>query len=265
MSPTTSEPGVVGDPAPGASPIVLAVSPGDAPPDAAILAVLASEAIELRPAGLEAVLAGDPAACVVLVAWSRAGLDAATCERVVSWARGRRPATGLVAWGGSGERAIIERALAAGFDDAQGAGCSPRELAVRIRAILRRVQRAAAPPEGLPIARVRYRNFVLDPESCELWLDGRAVALTVTEFTALVALLRAQGAVLRRAELLDQAWGGDHLDVGERAVDNVVLRLRRKLGRPGLIRTVRGVGFRIDLDGDGDDEQPVPVASSSIG
>jgi DNA-binding response OmpR family regulator len=65
-----------------------------------------------------------------------------------------------------------------------------------------------------------------------------------------VALLRARGSVLTRAELLDQAWGGASFEVSERAVDNVVLRLRRKLGRPELVQTVRGVGFRLGLDGE---------------
>ena len=53
-------------------------------------------------------------------------------------------------------------------------------------------------------------------------------------------------------ELVAQAWGNDSLEVGERAVDNVVLRLRKKVGRPELIETVRGIGFRLGrLDDDG--------------
>jgi len=67
-----------------------------------------------------------------------------------------------------------------------------------------------------------------------------------------VALVRARGGVLTRTELLDQAWGNDSLEVGERAVDNVVLRLRKKVGRPELIETVRGIDFRLGrLDDDG--------------
>jgi DNA-binding response OmpR family regulator len=44
---------------------------------------------------------------------------------------------------------------------------------------------------------------------------------------------------------LNEAWGEQELDIGERAVDNVILRLRRKLGDPDLVITVRGVGFRL--------------------
>ena len=228
---------------PPPAPVTLAVS--DDAPAPAVLAVLAGEAIELRTAPLATVLAGSPAACAVLVVWSPRGLDPVSCERVVTWARGRTPSTGLLAWCERGDRGDAERALAAGFDDVQSGPCSPR-------ALLRRVHREASRAQARPPARVRYRDLLLDPETCELWLDRRAVALTVTEFTTLVALLRAQGAVLSRTELLDRAWGGDHMDVGERAVDNVILRLRRKLGRPQLIQTVRGVGFRI-----GDEEELV--------
>ncbi len=233
--------------------VTLAVSEGASAPAPNVLAVLAGEAIELRALPLAAVLAASPLACEVLVVWSPRGLDVATCERVETWARGRAPATGLLAWCEQGDRAVAERVLAAGFDDVQCGPCLPRELAVRIRALHRRVDREASRVEARPPARVRFRDLLLDPETCELWLDRRAVALTVTEFTTLVALLRAGGAVLSRTELLDRAWGGDHLDVGERAVDNVILRLRRKLGRPRLIQTVRGVGFRIGGD-DGDDD-----------
>lgn len=234
------------------APITVAVTDAAAAPSPALLAVLAGEALPAQVLGLAEVLAAAPGACEVLLLWSARGLDPASCARLVAWARARQPPTGLVAWAELGDRLAAEVALAAGFDDAQAGPCSPRELAVRLRALQRRVRRAVHVDPARPAGRLRFRDLVLDPESCELWLDGRAVALTVTELTVLVALLRAQGAVLSRAELLDHAWGGDHLDVGERAVDNVVLRLRRKLGRPALIQTVRGVGFRLDHEAKAD-------------
>jgi DNA-binding response OmpR family regulator len=58
-------------------------------------------------------------------------------------------------------------------------------------------------------------------------------------------LIKARGRPLSRAELLDVAWGGGELEVSERAVDNVILRLRRKLPRADALETVRGVGFRL--------------------
>ena len=58
------------------------------------------------------------------------------------------------------------------------------------------------------------------------------------------ALIAARGRALSRVEILDAAWGDDGLEIGERAVDNVVMRLRRKLGEKSII-TVRDVGFRL--------------------
>ena len=57
--------------------------------------------------------------------------------------------------------------------------------------------------------------------------------------------LTPRGRPLSRIELLDQAWGEEDLEVSERAVDNVILRLRRKLPEPDVIETVRSVGFRL--------------------
>jgi DNA-binding response OmpR family regulator len=69
--------------------------------------------------------------------------------------------------------------------------------------------------------------------------------LTSVELAVLRELMKARGRPLSRAALLDLAWGEGELEVSERAVDNVILRLRRKLPRPDLIETVRGVGFRL--------------------
>ena len=70
--------------------------------------------------------------------------------------------------------------------------------------------------------------------------DGRAWSLAV-----LRELIKARGRPLSRIELLDRAWGEEDLEVSERAVDNVILRLRRKLPEPDVIETVRSVGFRL--------------------
>lgn len=216
-----------------------------------VLATLGREAIDATVAPLDALLMVPPVAGVVVVTWGLLDHGAVSYDAVVAWAHGATPPVGLIAVVGDGDTASAEHALRAGYDDAAGASCSPRELAARIRAVHRRVVRAPARGAGRGGRRLVHRNLVLDPESCELWLDGRAIALTVTEFTMVVALVRARGGVLTRTELLDQAWGNDSLEVGERAVDNVVLRLRKKVGRPELIETVRGIGFRLGrLDDD---------------
>ena len=237
-------------PSPAAIAVTVAVVDSVSPPGEALLATLAREVIEVALWPMAQVLEAAVDRCGVLIVWSPGGLDATAVERVVAWSHGRTPPPGLIAWAPLSSATSIEHALRTGFDDVIAESCSPRELAVRIRALHRRVYRTVTRAPARTSSRLRYRNLVLDPDSCELWLDGRAVALTVTELMMVVALLRARGSVLTRSELLDQAWGGSSLEVSERAVDNVVLRLRRKLGRPELVQTVRGVGFRLGLDDD---------------
>lgn len=232
----------------------IALGSGEPPAITALAGTLAREAIDVVTGPLDALLASPPDLGAVVVVWAPAGLGARSPDDVVAWAHQVQPPAGLIAAIADGDLAAAEAVLRAGFDDAVGIGCSPRELTARIRAVHRRVVRTVARPGSASSRRLIHRNLVLDPDSCELWLDGRAIALTVTEFTMLVALARARGGVLSRAELLDQAWGGDSLEVGERAVDNVVLRLRRKVGRPELIETVRGIGFRLGLSPGPDDD-----------
>lgn len=224
--------------------VVIAVGADARDAVAPALAVLGREAIDATVTPLASLLASPATAGLVVVTWVASG-DPIGFDGVVAWAHGAAPPVGLIAMVGDGDVAAAEQALRAGYDDAAAVSCSPRELAARIRAVHRRVVRAPTPGGGRGGRRLVHRNLVLDPDSCELWLDGRAVPLTVTEFTMVVALVRARGGVLTRTELLDQAWGNDSLEVGERAVDNVVLRLRKKVGRPELIETVRGIGFRL--------------------
>lgn len=232
--------------------VVIAVGADERDAVAPALAVLGREAIDATVTPLASLLAAPATAGVVVVTWGARGLGPIGFDAVVAWAHGVSPPVGLIAVVGEGDVAAAEQALRAGYDDAAAVSCSPRELAARIRAVHRRVVRTPSPGGGRGGRRLVHRNLVLDPDSCELWLDGKPIPLTVTEFTMVVALVRARGGVLTRTELLDQAWGNDSLEVGERAVDNVVLRLRKKVGRPELIETVRGIGFRLGrLDDDG--------------
>ena len=246
------------------APITLALDDDGGTPPSELLAVLAGEALDVRPVALTVALGSDPARCDVLMVWSPRGLTVRTCERIVHWAQGRTPAVGLALWSEHAERAQAERALAAGFDDAQTGPCSPRELAVRLRALQRRVRRHAARAARGPTGRLRVGDLLLDPETCQVWIDRQPVSLTFIEVHVLLALLDAKGSVLTRGELLDRAWGGDQLSVGERAVDNMILRLRRKLGRPDLIQTVRGVGFRLDVETDARPDARAPAADPGL-
>lgn len=213
-----------------------------APPLATLFADLQRELLDVSMEKVDHLDAGpDPDRSVVLL-WVPSGLPAGFYERVVQWADDTEPRAGLLGCAREGTSADSERALAAGFDDYVAGQCSSRELAARMRAVFRRMHWPAA----RRTERIRYGALELDPGEHEVWHDGRAVTLTAIEMAVLRALLEAGGKALRRTELLDRAWGEGNLDISERAVDNVVLRLRRKLDAPGLIRTVRGIGFRLD-------------------
>ncbi len=165
-------------------------------------------------------------------------------ERAVAWAEGRDPRPGLLLLTTSEDREVVERALAAGFDDAVVGPPSTRELAARIRAVHRRVHWPGRGRGG----RLRHGAVTLDTDGHELWIDGVSISLTSTEMSVIRTLMRAHGRAMTRSELLDAAWGAANFEISERAVDNVILRLRRKLPRPDVIQTVRGVGFRMSGD-----------------
>ncbi len=172
------------------------------------------------------------------------GLDPAVAgvlaDRVVAWATQSELRPGLLGLVEDGTARDCEALLAAGFDDAVVAPISVRELAGRVRAIHRRVFWT-----GSSNGRLRYGGMTLDLHGRALWVDGKTITLTSIELAVLRALMKARGRPLSRAELLDAAWGEGELEVSERAVDNVILRLRRKLPRPDVIETVRSVGFRL--------------------
>jgi DNA-binding response OmpR family regulator len=119
-----------------------------------------------------------------------------------------------------------------------------RELAARIRAVLRRVERSASAVIEEPL---RTGPLEIDPKARRVRRDGNEVHLTPTEFELLGCLARNEGAVLTRAVLLEQVWDWAGAS-GTRAVDSHVKALRRKLG-PGLIRTVHGVGYSLEIGG----------------
>ncbi len=116
---------------------------------------------------------------------------------------------------------------------------SPRELTLRVKAILRRS--GAAPSEG---GVLHHGALELDSGRHRCSVDGESVTLTAKEFRLLESLMGAPGRVLSREQLLDRVWGSD-ITVTTRTIDTHVKRLREKLGRAGdCIETVRGVGYR---------------------
>jgi DNA-binding response OmpR family regulator len=133
--------------------------------------------------------------------------------------------------------------LAVGADDYMTKPFSLRELAARVRAILRRMERIRRMSDGEPILRF---DLNVDTARRRVTKDGAEVVLTPLEFEILAALARQPGVVLSREDLMDRVWGYRDY-AGGRVVDSHVARIRRKLGddaaEPSYIRTVHGVGY----------------------
>jgi len=127
--------------------------------------------------------------------------------------------------------------LELGADDYLTKPFSPRELVARMKAVLRRTDGRSA-EDVLTLSDVE-----LNRNAREVVVDGQPVELTTKEFDLLATLLANPGIVVSRDQLLDRVWGMTYPG-GTRTVDVHVAQLRRKLGRPELIRTVRGAGYK---------------------
>lgn len=128
-----------------------------------------------------------------------------------------------------------------GADDYVVKPFSVRELILRIRVVLRRVQ---ASETSTSEVRVSYGRLCLDADVHRAWVDEQEVTLTALEFRLLETLLRRRGRVQSRDTLLSDVWGIT-AEVTTRTVDTHIKRLRQKLGSAGnYIETVRGVGYR---------------------
>jgi DNA-binding response OmpR family regulator len=127
--------------------------------------------------------------------------------------------------------------LEVGADDYISKPFSPRELVARMKAVLRRSE----PHDRRDI--LTLGDVVVDRESHDVTVGGRPVELTAKEFDLLAYFLANTGVLLSRDLLLDRVWGLEYPG-GTRTVDVHVAQLRRKLGRPDLIRTLRGSGYK---------------------
>ena len=136
--------------------------------------------------------------------------------------------------------------LELGADDYVVKPFSPRELLLRIKAILRRATGGTEIDES---ARLRAGPLLIDPHGHQVLFEGSLLELTATEFKLLHILVQRRGRVQTRDELLNVVWGYEYGGYG-RTVDTHIRRLREKLGKAGnLIETVRGVGYRFKRGG----------------
>jgi DNA-binding response OmpR family regulator len=132
--------------------------------------------------------------------------------------------------------------LESGADDYVIKPVQPRVLDARIRAVLRRGERDATDSAA-------FGSIVIDRSAMTVTKDGHDLQLTPTELRLLLELSRRPGQALTRQQLLQLVWEHDYLG-DSRLVDACVQRLRAKIedvpSSPTLIRTVRGVGYRLD-------------------
>jgi len=130
--------------------------------------------------------------------------------------------------------------LELGADDYISKPFSPREVVLRIKAVLRRLQ-----PEEGSSETLRVGEIQLDVAGHQLRIDGEDVPLTATEFRLLRLLMERAGRVQTRGQLLTDVWGYAE-DIDSRTVDTHIRRLRRKLGpEADRIETVIGVGYKL--------------------
>jgi DNA-binding response OmpR family regulator len=219
---------------------VNAVGIRDASAPPAFAETLRREGFEVDNVALDTLLRARPDAAAVVV-WLPSPSPPHPIAAILEW-RGRSR-TLLIGCSPDGTTADRENALALGFDDFLTGKISLRELAARLHALARQL-RSAAERRG-PRGEVRLGRMLLSPSGNQLWIDDRRIALTRLERKAMQALVAARGRVITREEIGRWVWGAHAREMSERAIDNLVQRLRKKLKLPGAITTVRGTGFRL--------------------
>jgi len=181
---------------------------------------------------------------LVILDWMLPTLDGLEVLRRIRQ-RSTVPILMLTARGEEVDRVI---GLEVGADDYLPKPFGMRELVARVRALLRRiahVQEIMEQDRREARDAVQYGPLQLDPQAYTATRVGEALSLTRTEFDLLHLMMRNPGRAFSRAYLLDTVWGQNYVS-GDRAVDNAILRLRKKLGDLGeAIETVWGIGYRL--------------------
>ena len=205
----------------------------------------------LRREGFQVLLAADGEAAVATARESAPDLiildlmlpkiDGLTAFRQIR-SRSSVPVIILTAKGEETDRLV---GLETGADDYIAKPFSPREVVARVKAVLRRAGRAAAPASGDSI---RFDQLLINPRSRDVYVDRRKVELTAKEFDLLWFLASNPSDVFTRAQLLDQVW--DFQYAGDASTVTVhIRRLRLKIeadpDHPRYIKTVWGIGYKL--------------------
>ncbi|TQM82951.1 DNA-binding response OmpR family regulator [Saccharothrix saharensis] len=211
------------------------------------LTIAGSVAARLRAEGFEVDLAHDGPSAVtrardvrpdlVVLDVMLPGFDGLeVCRRI----QAERPVPVLMLTARGDETDLLV-GLAVGADDYLTKPFSIRELAARVHALLRRVERAAS----AAAARITVADLEIDLAERRVVRGGEEAHLTPTEFELLVHLAERPRAVQSRERLLSEVWGWAD-GTGTRTVDSHIKALRRKLGTD-LIRTVHGIGYALEV------------------
>jgi DNA-binding response OmpR family regulator len=138
------------------------------------------------------------------------------------------------------ERSVV-RGLRLGADDYLVKPVRLAELLARMDAVARRSRARAAGDDGRI---VRVADVEIDLGARRVCVADREITLTTKEFDVLAVLASRSGTAVSRQQLMDEVWGDAYLAVS-RSLDVHLAQLRAKLGRPGLVTTIRGFGFRL--------------------